>query len=60
MCKSVQSFCSLRRLLAMIVEVEMLLDEVLQVVAKYILPLPSGVAELSLPLTFSTTDFLYH
>ena len=29
------------------VEVEMLLDEVLQVVAKYILPLPTGIAELS-------------
>ena len=31
----------------MLVEVEMLLDDVLQVVGKYVLPLPSGVAELS-------------
>ena len=36
----------------MLVEVKMLLDEVLQVVAMYVLPLPSGVAELFLPPSF--------
>ena len=36
-----------------------LLDEVLQVVAKYILPLPSGVPELSLPLTFCNVCSIY-
>ena len=37
----------------MLVKVEMLLDEVLQVVAMYVLPLPSGVLNF-----LTTTDLL--